>query len=189
MKRIYLVGPSSTGKTTLINILARKLSLEGPAVVKEVAREVMATQGYSRKNVGSLDMQQAIMTAQLKKEDDGRWCPIQICDRSAVDPIVYAVLTSRNDDEARQRRDILVNSPDFQLSLQKYRHSTSTFLLLAPVAEWLVDDGVRLIEQQSKCFEVFKAVLRELGINFREIGPEMKFLEERLMTVLGLLHL
>ncbi|KAF8067484.1 AAA domain-containing protein [Lyophyllum atratum] len=187
MKRIHLVGPSSTGKTTLINILAKKLSLEGPAVVREVARDVMATQGYSRRDVGSLEMQQAIMVAHLKKEAEGRLCPIQICDRSAVDPIVYAVLTSNGDEEARRRRDILVNSLDFQLALQNYRNET--FLLLAPVTEWQEDDGVRLIEQQSQCFEAFQVILGELGIHFREIGPDMRFLEERLITVLGLLRL
>jgi nicotinamide riboside kinase len=104
-----------------------------------------------------------------------------------VDPIVYAVLTASNDEEARSRRNILVDSPGFQLALQDYRRST--FLLLEPVAEWLVDDGIRLIEQQALCFEAFKAVLEGLGIDFRVIGPELRFLEERLMMVLGLLQI
>ncbi|KAG6812350.1 hypothetical protein H0H92_003250 [Tricholoma furcatifolium] len=177
----------STGKTTLVNALAQKLNLQEPALVKEVAREVMATQGFSRADVGSLKMQQAIQLAQLKRENEGENYPIQISDRSAVDPIVYAVLTSTTDEEAQHRRHTLTNIPEFQLVLEKYREST--FLLLAPVTDWLEDDGIRLVEKQAQCFEVFKSELKALGIDFQVLGPDMRRIEERFVKVLGLLRL
>jgi nicotinamide riboside kinase len=167
--------------------LAQRLDLKGPAVVKEVARHVMETQGYSRKDVGSLKMQQAILEAHLKEEKKGWGCPIQLSDRSAIDPIVYAVLTSPDENEAQRRREILVNSPDFKNALPRYRRST--FILLAPVADWLKDDGVRLLEHQARCFEVFRQILVELGIPFLEIGAQMRFLEERVTMVMGLMKL
>jgi len=155
--------------------------------VAEVARHVMATQGYTRKDVGSLEMQQAILEAHLKEEQKGWHCPIQLSDRSAIDPIVYAVLTSSDENEAQRRREILMNSPDFKNALPIYRRST--FILLAPVADWLEDDGIRLLEHQERCFEVFKQTLVELGIPFLEIGAQMRFLEERVTMAMGLLNL
>ncbi|KAG6895230.1 hypothetical protein C0992_002472 [Termitomyces sp. T32_za158] len=187
-KKLYVIGPSkSTGKTTLVNALALRLGLKFPAVVKEVARGVMATQGFSRKDVNSLKMQQAILVAHLDQEKEGKDCPIQICDRSAVDCIVYAVLTSATVEEAARRRILLTNTPTFQAALKVYRQST--FLLLAPIPEWLVDDGIRLTEQQDQCFDAFTRELQGLGIDFRVIGPDMRSREERVAWVLGLLKL
>jgi nicotinamide riboside kinase len=155
--------------------------------VKEVARHVMKTQGYTRKDVGSLEMQQAILEAHLREERKGWNCPIQLSDRSAIDPIVYAVLTSPDKNEAQRRQEILMNSPYFKVALPLYRRST--FILLAPVADWLQDDGVRLLEHQSRCFEVFRRILVELGIPFLEIGAQMRLLEERVTTAMGLMNI
>ena len=156
-------------------------------MVMEVARRVMETQGYSRKDVGTLEMQQAIMDAHLEQEQKGWSCPIQICDRSAIDPIVYAVLTAPNEKEAKRRQDILVNSPNFQLALLTYRRSI--FVLCAPVADWLEDDGIRLLEQQESCHEVFKKILTQLEIPFLEMGTQMRLLEERVTVAMGALKL
>ncbi|KAG6853418.1 hypothetical protein C0991_004586 [Blastosporella zonata] len=147
----------------------------------------MAAQGFSRNDVGSLQMQQAILVAHLKQEKEAVDCPIQICDRSAIDPIVYAVLTSKTIEEANKRRNILVNIPEFRDALKIYRQST--FLLLAPIPDWLIDDGVRLLEQQTQCFEAFQKELRDLGIKFQVMGEETRFREERVIRVLGWLKL
>lgn len=104
------------------------------------------------------------MLWKLKEEQKGWSCPVQLCDRSAVDPIVYA---------------------DFKNALPIYRRST--FILLAPVADWLEDDGIRLLEHQARCFEVFRQVLVELGIPFLEIGAQMRLLEERVTIAIGLM--
>ena len=147
----------------------------------------METHGYTRKDVGSLEMQQAIMDAHLKEEQKGWSCPVQLCDRSAIDPIVYAVLTSPDENEAQRRSEILMSSPDFKNALPIYRRSS--FILLAPIADWLEDDGTRLLEHQARCFEIFKQILVELGIPFLEIGVQMRFLEERVTAAMGLMKL
>jgi len=175
----------STGKTTLADALAKKLGLSESARVKEVARQVMAKQGFTRNEVSSLAMQQAIVEAQLREEEQ-KSCPILVCDRSAVDAIVYAMVFSPTEEEALRRRDILIQTPGFDSALHKYRNSC--FVLLAPVAEWLRDDGVRSLENQEDCFDVFQSLLKDLNIGFRIIGPEMRYLEERVMTMLGILR-
>jgi len=185
---IYVVGPSSTGKTTLCRALAERLGLEGPEFITEVAREVMQQERYSRDDIGKLEMQAAIMRAQLLREQTGRTAAattgrVLLSDRSAIDPIVYAILTSASEEEAEERVQSLTESHQFQLALAAYRKSL--FVLLGPVPEWLEDDGVRSTENQVSlvdsfdrigchlssctqiyCHEVFKGVLAKLKISW-----------------------
>jgi nicotinamide riboside kinase len=151
MTEVYITGPSSTGKTTLCRALAATLGLEESTVISEVARDVMRGSGYTREDVGRLEMQAAIMGAQLLREAQGRAAASQsrrilLSDRSAIDPIVYAMLSSASEEEAEGRVRYLTNSSQFQSALLAYRQSV--VVLLAPVPEWLVDDGIRSIENQ-----------------------------------------
>jgi len=189
---IYVVGPSSTGKTTLCNALAAKLGLEAPAYITEVARKVMRETGYTRGDIGKIGMQMDIMKAQLQREDERKLTAtksqrVLLSDRSAIDPIVYAIFTSTSEEEAQQRRDSLINSPQFQLALPGYRHSI--FLLLKPVQEWVWDDGIRSLEDRDRCLDLFRKTLDELGICYREMGPDMMFLAERIVVTMGLARL
>ena len=172
----------------MCNALAKKLNLTGTAYVTEVARHVMKSKGYTRDDVGSLKMQEDILNAHLDLEET-RENPgtIRLWDRSAVDAIVYAILTSPNDEEARRRQEYLTRSAKFQQVLRHYRQST--FILLRPVEEWLVDDGVRLMYNQTECLLVYRKLLSELGITYREVGPEMKELAGRVVFTMGLAKL
>lgn len=189
LTELYVVGPSSTGKTTLCNALARSLDLPMWCYISEVARHVMKATGYTREHVGTIEMQRAIMLAQIREETQAstraqtaeRGHPLLLCDRSGVDPIVYAVLTAKDKHEARRKKDLLLNEPTFQQTLPRYRNAR--FLLLNPVPEWRVDDGVRSLEQHERCIVVFREVLTELGIPFSELGEEMKDLGERVEWV------
>ncbi|KAJ7754190.1 AAA domain-containing protein [Mycena maculata] len=183
-RRIYVVGPSSTGKTTLCNALAKRLGLGEKQFVTEVARQVITALGLSRENIGLLDMQKAIMLAHLARELENENETIQLCDRSAVDPIVYAIFTAANPADAEARKQTLVNLAEFQQILPKYR--ASQFVLLSPVKEWMVDDGFRHVGDQTEVLAIFRDILAELGISYREIGWEMQFLGERAESVLNL---
>ncbi|KAG9226997.1 hypothetical protein CCMSSC00406_0008969 [Pleurotus cornucopiae] len=184
---IYIVGPSSTGKTTLCHALADKLGLSGDAIVGEVAREVMRRTGFTRNDVGRLEMQRAIMEAHLLEEEKGVGSRIQLCDRSAIDPIVYAILTAADEHTAKEKYESLAAGEAFQRALVRYRNDI--FVLLGPVQEWLFDDGVRSMENQLECFGLFKKTLNELKIPFYEIGDEMMGLEDRVNRVLGIAQL
>nr|GAT54311.1 predicted protein [Mycena chlorophos] len=101
-QRVYVVGPSSSGKTTLCQALAVHLQLKPSQHISEVARTVIRELGLSREHIGRLEMQQAILLAHLQREKE---CdPIQdlLCDRSALDPIVYAIFTAPNEEEANK---------------------------------------------------------------------------------------
>ena len=129
-KAIFVLGPSSSGKSTLCDALARYLDLDRSRYVREVARTVMREQGFTRKDVDTYAMQHAIMAAQLKAEqkilessedsaDEG--CVVMLSDRSAVDPIVYAT-TSRSPGGEDMRRKLMKNE-NFQGVLPFYRQS------------------------------------------------------------------
>ena len=185
---IYIVGPSSTGKTTLCSALYKALALEAPSYITEVARKVMRSEGFTREHVGKLEMQEAIMEAQLRAENEGRIYVAQrgrgqvlLSDRSAVDAIVYAILTSKSKEEIDDRWEALTGSPQFQLALSSYRQAV--FILLTPVSEWLVDDGVRLLDDGLRCSAMFEQVLSELGIEFKEMGADTKKLSDRVEFV------
>lgn len=185
---MILTEMQSTGKTTLCDALAKKLGLKGSAYVTEVARDVMRSHGFTRDHISQLEMQEAIMVAHVEREDEGRGRhSIQLCDRSAVDAVVYAVMTASNDKDAETRKERLVSSSQFKNVLEIYRRSV--VVLLMPVEAWLVDDGTRSLDNGVQCASIFKQVLNELGIAYREIGPEMRSVAERMVVVMGLAKL
>ncbi|KAJ7190268.1 AAA domain-containing protein [Mycena pura] len=178
---IYVVGPSSTGKTTLCNALAKRLGLTGQQFVTEVARDVIKALGLGRKDIGLLEMQKAIMLAHLEHDREGT---TRLCDRSAIDPIVYAIFTATSPVDAQTRKQALISLPEFQAALPRYRNSM--FILLTPVKEWLVDDGFRHVGDEMDILAIFRDILTDLGIQHREIGSEMRSLSERTEYVLSL---
>jgi nicotinamide riboside kinase len=135
-------------------------------------------------SISDIEMQQTIMTAQLEQERVARSVAgssavrIVLSDRSAIDPITYAVLTAANEDEGQERMRGLVGTADFQAALGRYRHD-GTFVLFKPVPEWLVDDGVRNVDMQDQSLEVFRVLLKELEIPYIELGGEVKDLQAR----------
>lgn len=183
LTELYVVGPASTGKTTLCDAVALSLKLQSSCYITEVARQIMKRRGFTREDVGRIEMQNAIMLTQLEREaevyerarDTG--ASLIISDRSSVDPIVYAILTAKDERQAQQKKNFLLEHPTFQSTLKRYRKAK--FLLLRPVQEWIVDDGVRSLDQHERSFYVFRAVLAELGIPYHEIREDMKDLSER----------
>ncbi|EJD42901.1 hypothetical protein AURDEDRAFT_114910 [Auricularia subglabra TFB-10046 SS5] len=178
VQAIYVVGPSSSGKTTLCRALAARLRIPEERFVHEVARDVMTRTGFSRSTVRQLDMQRAILVAQVAAEERALQTAsevlILLCDRSAVDPLVYAALGFA-DGPTRQQE--LMRAPEFQAVLDRYR--ASLFVLLAPIAEWVVDDGVRSLERPHDYLQIFKGTLQSLGVQTRELGEDVRDLSTR----------
>ncbi|KAF9521528.1 AAA domain-containing protein [Crepidotus variabilis] len=187
----YIIGPSSSGKTTLCEALSKRLGIHDGAFVREVARTVMKEKGYSRDTIGSLQMQKDIMEAHFVQESslDNSGFKIRVCDRSAIDAVVYAILTANSVKVGEERQQALTESPGFQEALNRYSDQRSIVLLLKPVPGWLVDDGVRSLEEQDQCLRVFKKLLADLKLFYFEVGEEMKFIEERINFAMGLAKL
>ena len=127
---IFVLGPSSSGKTTLCDALAAALNISAPMYIKEVARTVMKTHQFTRDNVDTYEMQQAILEAQLAAEqiavasamESGRADRrLVLSDRSAIDPCVYAAASTVPDAEVRSQR--LLRHEGFRERLPFYRRS------------------------------------------------------------------
>jgi len=192
IKTLYFIGPSSTGKSTLFHAVVKAMGLDPGQCITEVARTVMKNTGFSRKTVGDIEMQRTIMKAQLEQEQlarsvaGGGAVRMVLSDRSAIDPVAYAVFTAANEGDARERMQVLVDTPEFQTALRWYREGT--FILFKPVPEWLVDDGVRSMERQDQTLEVFRDILKELGIPYVELGAEIKDLQARVTFATRLIN-
>ncbi|TFY79168.1 hypothetical protein EWM64_g4843 [Hericium alpestre] len=122
VKAIYIVGPSSTGKTTLCKAFAAQLGLPPAVYITEVARTVMRETGFTRRDVARVEMQKAIMDKQLEQDAAARTVAgggdgpgIVLSDRSAIDAIVYAALADTADGGTRSLT--LIKAPEFQAVL------------------------------------------------------------------------
>lgn len=202
---IFITGPSSTGKTTLCEALKRRLEASGIIVypIAEVARSVMRETGFTREHVNTLEMQQAIMRAQVEAEKRAltlihdrlrEWATLQppmvlICDRCAIDPVVYAtmhlsenVVHTMTDDASFQEAVGLYKAK------QTFHNQTTnrrlivrpTVILTDGVEEWkAVDDGVRSLYDPWKVVAVFRPVLEKFGVIYHEVGEGMKDINKR----------
>jgi len=188
-KAVFIVGPSSCGKTTLCDALAVQYGIPTSRHIKEVARMVMRTQGFTRDDVGTFEMQNAIMRAQLaaeqqaRREEEGilsKASPILfLSDRSAVDPMVYAGMDETAESRGRESR--LFRSTEFQEVIVFYQRSL--FILLPFVKEWVVDDGVRSLESPEKYSNRMRKILKDFKIPFVEFGATICNLETRIAMV------
>ena len=207
---IYVVGPSSTGKSTLCGALfehfitesqSRSSSSNGwnvlPHIISEVARKVMRERQFTRDDVGTLEMQQAILEAQVMAERDALAFlassdptteKVLLSDRCTIDALVYTQKFVSEDAYKALRE-----TSEFQEALRRYRGEKTKgndgthvlFILTLPVAEWLIDDGTRNMDEPETVLEVFRSVLNELEIPFVELGSEIMELGRRVEWVVS----
>lgn len=185
-KNVYIIGPQSTGKTTLVNALETLLlsadrsqqdglQLPPPAFVREVARDVLRAHQFSRDDifVGSirgLELQRRILDAQLAAEDvalsAGSRSVWLISDRSGVDPIVYARVFNGPGAAAE-----LTSSEAWSKLRERMRHGLVFLCGVEPA--WLVDDGTRRMpDNEDDWMQVesaFREVLTAQAIDFIDI--------------------
>ena len=156
MRNVYIIGAQLTGKTTLINALDAEFNIERnasicnsvqrPTIIREVARTVLRTKGYSREDIISsparaLQLQRDILEAQheaetvASSESPESW---YICDRSGLDPIVYASCYVG----AEAVAEMLAS--DIWLASER-RMKVAFVILCEAGCQWLVDDGIRLM--------------------------------------------
>ncbi|EWG44756.1 hypothetical protein FVEG_05747 [Fusarium verticillioides 7600] len=169
---IYIIGPQSTGKTTLVNELQADLehglvdsSIDKPQIVSEVARSVLAKHKYSAEDIRTskvrcLELQQLILQAQAEAEKEAlKTSSWFISDRAGFDPLVYAKRYA---------------SPGAEKELQqletwkqvKARMETSLIVVCEAGTPWLMDDGVRLMPgSETEWMQVFDDFCQILNID------------------------
>ncbi|KAL3462794.1 AAA domain-containing protein [Aspergillus heterothallicus] len=185
-KSVYIIGAQCTGKTTLHHALHGDFSRKYPDLqlrtVSEVARQVLREHKYSRDDLlndpeRALELQRLILVAQWKEETDtGSPTDFLLCDRSGVDPIVYAVKYG-----PPQAQIILEGSSHWRYLRDRMKESL--VILCPPHQEWLVDDGTRLMARSPEEWEsvhfIFIQILETNGIAFQVIPKELLDLEAR----------
>lgn len=192
---IYVIGPQSTGKTTLVNKLRDDLrhwlasaAIEPPQIVTEVARTVLTKHKYTANDITSstdrcLELQKLILEAQAAAEKEAllhsSWF---ISDRSGFDPLVYA-------------REYV--SPEAVVEMQrlpawievKARMENSLIVVCEAGTPWLMDDGVRLMPNNEdawmKLSRDFCDLLDKSGFSYCVVPRTMVDLSERADFVLA----
>ncbi|KAH3733331.1 hypothetical protein DPMN_039757 [Dreissena polymorpha] len=158
--RVYICGPHSTGKTTLLNDL--RPHVPELHVLHEVARGIIKSHGWCRDDYVPdkhpevfKQLNVEILEAQIKLEreysEQGKHF---ICDR-AIDPIVYGQYYV-----GPEARDVMLGLPGLSGWLESLRRSL--VILVAPHHEIIKDDSVRLtssIEELRDFYNVFAAEL------------------------------
>lgn len=188
---IYVIGPQSTGKTTLVNALVQRLEGNVP-IIQEIARTVMKSKGFSRNDVDSEDperrfsLQLAIFEAQIAKERsllESNRSRIFLSDRSAIDPLIYLMHYSGVDTLRR-----ITSTSEWRDVRDRYAdRSRSLIVLLLPVKKFLVDDEIRYmaksVEDWYALSSAFQSFLVCQGIPFIEIGEECLDIDARVDAI------
>ncbi|KAE8334423.1 hypothetical protein BDV24DRAFT_172565 [Aspergillus arachidicola] len=189
---LYIIGAQCTAKTTLIKALLDALSLKHPSLsphpITEVARKVLCEFGFTRDDITSdphraLELQELILKAQFEEETKVTTNATVVYDRSAADPIVYAVKYG-----SPHTQDMLEQCLEWQVLRDRMRDSP--VILCPPHQEWLTNDGVRLMAgcwtELADLHFVFIHVLSTNTILFHVIPEELMELQDRVGFVLGL---
>ena len=205
MKNIFIIGAQSTGKTTIVNSIEKTLTQhdapisiackgQKPAIIKEVARNVLKAHKFSREDITAsrdraFQLQKHILSAQFKAEDAvSRQSPSSwyITDRSGLDPIVY---TSMFVGEVAVQE--LLASPEWHVL--EGRMKNGLVFLCEAGTQWLTDDGIRLMPTDEKEWfgvdRCFRHLLEARKLEYVVISKHLKDKNARVATVTeALLH-
>jgi len=150
--RIFICGPHSAGKTTLCRALAQNKNLpylfgDHPHEIKEIARSVMKEWGYGVKEIreNRLTFQSELIKRQMKLECESLEHNFVISDRSLLDYLAYLSFFLPRAGRLHLDTSILP-SPAVQFALERYRSEGSHMFLIKPSKEFIVDDGVRMVD-------------------------------------------
>ena len=186
---IYIIGPQSTGKTTLVNKLQSNLeswpvdsSAGTPGIISEVARSVLIKHKFSAKDITSsttrcLALQKLILEAQASAEDEAlqssQWF---ISDRSGFDPLVYTKRYVSADAVAYLQREPAWREVEARMA-------NSLIVVCEAGTPWLLDDGVRLMpgseQEWMQVFRDFCELLEDVGFEYFVLPRTMLNIEER----------
>ena len=189
-KNIYIVGAQCTGKTTLVTALSAHFdnpstTTPAPQIITELARTVLRQHGFIATDLTSspskaLRLQELILEAQYSAEEAAgtQWF---ISDRSGFDPIVY---TKRYVGEEGAKS--LMQTKTW--AEMKERMGQSLVVVCEAGADWLIDDGVRLMPKDKADWTAFHDIfclsLEEAGLKYVVLPCAVKDLAERVKFVL-----
>jgi nicotinamide riboside kinase len=186
---VFLIGPPSSGKTTLLKRLRDMLQGRPIHYVEEVARPVMKEMGIDRSVFNDATparvqaFQARIFARQQPQEmkafqmlQDGR-VELILADRSLLCPLVFG-------ESEKCERNFLDGLRD-ELD-RHYRDRPVHFILLPPEAEFQRDDGTRYnnFTKVEAMFQLYTAILDQLHLPYTILN--CRDLERRVDAVLAL---
>lgn len=189
-KNIFVIGAQCTGKTTLVDALERHFAqvqakAHQPTIVREVARTVLQKHNFTRDDIISsperaLQLQQRILEAQFEAETTAsNW---YICDRSAIDPIVYAFLYASEPSATELFKSSM-------WGLLERNMKEGLVVVCETGCSWLVDDGTRLMPKDAEDWDRVDAMFRELlearSIDYLVLPRSVQDLSERVDIILA----
>lgn len=180
--RIYLVGAQSTGKTTLVNYVSERYSINK---IKEMARSVLIKYGNSLNDIrANLDIsgsfQKDIIDEQIQQEHNTE-TPF-ICDRS-LDIFAYTCLYTIDLNETLEKEYI-------KEYIRSFKDEDVIVIFLRPCEELMEDDGIRKdLNWETLMREdgMIKYILESFDISY--ISVDSKYLNERVRTIECILKL
>lgn len=192
---VYLVGAPAAGKTTLTEALSDHFRLQGSlrsfSVISEVARELVLREQVDPKDIQlgrevGMDLQRQILEEQkLREENAAQANELTLCDRSGLDPIVFATRYGKK----LYRQQLLSSSAWCYL---KRRMQHGLVILCEPVLEWFMTDGVRIdagsTTEQAELHALFVQLLQSEVIPYKVLPAAMTKCEERVDFVLAALR-
>ncbi|RYP05736.1 hypothetical protein DL764_003594 [Monosporascus ibericus] len=198
-RNVYIIGAQCTGKTTLVNSLEENFDssncgqpgeqMPKPTIIREVARTVLREKKFSRDDITNspsraLQLQKYILEAQMEAENTASKSdnpsPWYICDRSGLDPIVYARVFVG--EEAAE--DMLASEEWQEL---EGRMKTGIVILCEAGCSWLVDDGTRLMpdgmEDWMRVDDAYRKLLAAREIDYVVCSRNLVSRAERVQLV------
>lgn len=160
--------------------------ISAPKVITEVARGVLQKYSFTAEDITfsqirAAELQRLILEAQLQAEADvgDAWF---ISDRSGFDPIIYTLRYVGND----AARDLMASNAFLSL---KERMQKSLVIICEAGADWLIDDGVRLMPTSKDDWvafhSLFCASLEAEGVEYIVLPHSMVGSTERVDFVVG----
>lgn len=160
-KRVYIVGPESTGKSTATRMLAEHY--KGEMVLEQARNHLNEDNTYSTYD---LDIYALAQELEIRKTIRDGSSPLTIIDSSAVTTWVYGVMQFGQ-----------VNDTAYELAHKEQ----GTYLVFSPEVDW-IDDGTRsmsdILDRQA-FFDHTISILRSTGKHFYVISGSNY--EERLL--------
>ena len=173
MRRIYLVGAHSTGKTTLANYISNRYNIR---MLSEVSRKLINDRGLDLSDIRSdidttNEFQREIFEKQLEMESNYS----EFVSDRAFDNLAYSGLYSNITNE-------LFFSDEFEEYMKGIKNSIVFFI--RPREELLEDDGTRKaldMETLYKLDGIIKFILEIYDVSYVSINTSN--LSERIRTV------
>ncbi|XP_045158352.2 uncharacterized protein LOC123524320 [Mercenaria mercenaria] len=181
--RIYICGPHSTGKTTLLKDLRPHIG--NIKIVEEVARGIIKNHGWTRDDFLPekhpdvfQQLNEEVLAAQI--ETDKKYTRLGqdfICDR-ALDPMIYCGFYI-----GEQAKEAMYRLDGMERWLESLRKSL--VVLVSPHPECIHDDSVRLSSSIEELREFYAKFEKELQHNhIRHVKLTQLDRQERVHTVL-----